>query len=301
MSDAYHTTVLLHKSIEALITDSEGTYADATFGGGGHSREILVRLGKRGKLFAFDHDEDAVQNLFFDSRFVFIRQNFRHLQKFLRVHGITELDGIIADLGVSSHQFDEAERGFSNRFDAALDMRMDKNQPLTAYMIVNRYSQRQLQNMFSMYGEVRNAKTLASAIEEARAAEPVNTTGRLREIATRVAIGERNRYLSQVFQAIRLEVNDEMGALKALLQSSVQLLKPGGRLVIISYHSLEDRMVKNFMKTGSTEGESEEDLMGRKERYFQILTKKPLEPDEAEINLNPRARSARMRVAERVN
>ncbi|MBC8172739.1 MAG: 16S rRNA (cytosine(1402)-N(4))-methyltransferase RsmH, partial [Chitinophagales bacterium] len=276
MSKPYHIPVLLHQSIQSLITNPSGIYVDATFGGGGHSREILNRLKPDAKLFAFDQDKDAGQNKIDDTRFHFIPHNFRYIQKFLRMAEIREVDGILADLGVSSHQFDEAERGFSIRNNAPLDMRMDNKTEVSAKTVVNQYSEEQLQHMFSAHAELRNAKQLAHAIVEQRKVNAIETTFDLLRIAEKVMKGERHKYAAQVFQAIRIEVNDEMGALKEMLLSANQLLKPGGRLVVISYHSLEDRIVKNIIKTGNAEGIEEEDIMGRKKKYFINITKKPV-------------------------
>lgn len=309
MSSGYHTPVLLHAGIQALITNPGGIYVDATFGGGGHSREILKHLSHEGKLFCFDHDPDAQKNFineFSATNSTFIPQNFRYMQKFLRVQGVAQVDGIFADLGVSSHQFDEAGRGFSTRFDARLDMRMNTTQETTAYDVINRYSQEQLRNMFGLYGEIRNANQLAHIIINARnkikqqSGNGIQSTGELKEIALTVLKGERNAYLAKVFQAIRIEVNDEINALKEMLMSTVPLLKPGGRLVVISYHSLEDRMVKNLIRTGNVYGDESTDMMGRREVPLKSITKKPVVPDENEIRENPRSRSAKMRVAEKL-
>ncbi|MFN0275017.1 MAG: 16S rRNA (cytosine(1402)-N(4))-methyltransferase RsmH [Chitinophagales bacterium] len=300
MSNTYHIPVLLHQSIDALLKNENGIYVDVTFGGGGHSREILKRLSTQGKLFAFDQDTDAVENKINDARFQLIGENFRYIRKFLRLHGIQKVDGILADLGVSSHQFDEAQRGFSTRFDAQLDMRMNTSQKISAKDIINSYSEKQLQEIFSRYGEIRNAKQLSETIVKNRMAGEIRTTGHLKEIIITVVKGELNKYLAQVFQAIRIGVNDEMNALKEMLEASKEVLKPGGRLVVISYHSLEDRIVKNLIKTGNTEGVIEEDFKGNKKKYFQIMTKKPIEPDDTEIKNNPRSRSAKMRIAEKI-
>lgn len=302
----YHIPVLLHTSIQALITDPDGIYVDATFGGGGHSKGILQSLSPKGKLYCFDQDADAQNNFIneFDAtNATLIPQNFRYLSKYLRVQGVSSVTGILADLGVSSHQFDEAERGFSIRYDGPLDMRMNNAQPNSGFDIINSYTEEQLQNIFSLYGEIRNSKQLASAICAARNAMRqtggIKTTTQLRDVALSVAKGEKNPYLAQVFQAVRIEVNDEMAALKELLESAAQVLAPGGRLVVISYHSLEDRMVKNMMKTGDVYGNPEEDLMGRKNIPFKVITKKPVTPDSDELQINPRSRSAKLRVAEK--
>lgn len=300
MSDAYHIPVLLHESIEALAIRPDGIYVDLTFGGGGHSREILKQLGKQGKLFAFDQDADAHNNALNDDRFFLIPQNFRHFKKFLRVAGITRVNGILADLGISSYQIDQPARGFSIRSESQLDMRMDTSNALTAEKIVNQYSEKQLVEIFSSYGEIRNAKQLAAAIIEARALQHIETTTQLVHVAKTVLKGETHRYLAQLFQAIRIEVNDEMHALQEMLESAHDVLMPEGRLVVISYHSLEDRMVKHVMKTGNVAGEIITDLKGVGTRYYKVISKKPIEPGNTELKINPRARSAKMRVAEKI-
>ncbi|MFI5170941.1 MAG: 16S rRNA (cytosine(1402)-N(4))-methyltransferase RsmH [Chitinophagales bacterium] len=309
MSANYHIPVLLHTSIQSLVTDKNGIYVDVTFGGGGHSREIINRLDKNGKLFSFDQDPDAEKNFINEfsatNLVTFIPQNFRFIQKFLRVQGVSQVDGILADLGVSSHQFDEGTRGFSTRFDGPLDMRMNPAQQRSAYDIINNYSEEQLKNIFSLYGEIRNSNQLAHIIFNARGkmkqktGKGIQTTTELKNIALTVVKGEINPYLSKLFQAIRIEVNDEMGALREMLESTIQLLKPGGRLVVISYHSLEDRMVKNLMKTGNVYGDEESDMMGRKNIPLKMITRKPITPDIDELKINPRSRSAKMRAAEK--
>jgi 16S rRNA (cytosine1402-N4)-methyltransferase len=296
---AYHLPVLAKESIEALAIRQSGVYVDATYGGGGHSRLILNELGEKGKLYAFDQDDDALQNLLYDGRFVFNHHNFRFLQRFLRLHGETQVDGILADLGVSSHQLDEAERGFSFRFDADLDMRMNRSEERTAADILNDYAPGELQRIFSEYGEVRNACTLAQSIARERNVAPLKTIGDLLRAAEPLVRGNRNRYLAQIFQALRIEVNDEMGALKEFLEAALQVLKPGGRLVVISYHSIEDRMVKNFLKTGNVEGEVKSDFFGKIERPFTLVNRGIITPSEKEMSENPRARSAKMRAGER--
>jgi 16S rRNA (cytosine1402-N4)-methyltransferase len=296
---AYHLPVLAKESIEALAIRQSGVYVDATFGGGGHSRLILNELGEKGKLYAFDQDDDALQNLLDDGRFVFNHHNFRFLQRFLRLHGETQVDGILADLGVSSHQLDEAERGFSFRFDADLDMRMNRSEERTAADILNDYAPGELQRIFSEYGEVRNARTLAQSIARERNVAPLKTIGDLLRAAEPLVRGNRNRYLAQIFQALRIEVNDEMGALKEFLEAALQVLKPGGRLVVISYHSIEDRMVKNFLKTGNVEGEVKSDFFGKIERPFTLVYRGIITPSKKEMSENPRARSAKMRAGER--
>jgi 16S rRNA (cytosine1402-N4)-methyltransferase len=295
----YHEPVLATESIAMLAVKKDGIYVDATFGGGGHSRLILGQLGEKGRLFAFDQDEDALEHLIQDERFVFNHHNFRFIRQFMRLHGIQQVDGILADLGVSSHQLDVAERGFSFRFEADLDMRMNQSLEHSAADIVNRRSAAELQEIFSEYGEVRNARSLALRIAEERALKPIQTIGDFLRAIEPLVRGGRSRYLAQVFQALRIEVNDEMGALEALLESSLELLKPGGRLVVIAYHSIEDRLVKNFLKTGSASGEMSRDFYGNIERPFELVSKGVITPTPAEIERNPRARSAKMRVGER--
>ena len=296
----YHEPVLLEESIEWLAIRRDGTYIDATFGGGGHSRRILEVLGDKGRLYGFDQDEEAIPNIPKDERFTFVHHNFRYMKRFLRFHGVERVDGILADLGVSSHQFDRPERGFSYRFDSPLDMRMNRHLPRTAADLLNDYEADRLQDIFSRYGQVRNARTLARAIVEARERRLFSKVSDLLELLDALVRGARQRYMAQVFQALRIEVNDEMGALREFLQQSVQYLKPGGRLVVISYHSVEDRMVKNTMKTGGVEGRASKDFYGNVQRPLRPLTKKPVRPSDEEVARNPRARSARLRAAERL-
>lgn len=300
-STFYHTTVLLKETVDGLDIKSEGVYVDATFGGGGHSREILSRLGEKGKLIAFDHDADAWRNKPDDDRLISVTENFRYMSRFLRLYGYNEVDGILADLGVSSFQFDTAERGFSIRFDGPLDMRMDKRIERTAADVLNTYSETQLHKLFEQYGEVRNAKQLAKHIVNNRAAVALNSIDALKAMIAPVMKGNPNRYLAQLFQALRIEVNDEMGALKDLLMQSAQCLKPGGRLSIITFHSLEDRLVKQYMKRGTWE-EEEKDVFGRSTHIapLRLINNKSIEPTEEEIKNNSRARSARLRIAEKV-
>ena len=293
---SYHEPVLAKESIEALNIRADGLYVDATFGGGGHSRLILNELGEKGRLYAFDQDDDSLQNLIEDERFVFNHHNFRYLKQFLRLHGVKQVDGILADLGVSSHQLDEPERGFSYRFEAELDMRMNRQDNRKASDILNSYSAEDLQRVFSEYGEVRNSRTLAQKIVQEREVKAIRTIGDFLLITEPLIRGFRGRYLSQVFQALRIEVNDEMGALKAFLESTLEVLKPGGRLVVISYHSIEDRLVKNFIKTGNAAGEMQRDFYGNIERPFTPYNKNVIVPSEEEVERNPRARSAKMRV-----
>jgi 16S rRNA (cytosine1402-N4)-methyltransferase len=301
MTSSYHIPVLLTETIEGLNIKPDGIYVDCTFGGGGHSRSILEKLGPGGKLFAFDQDEDARNNLPDDTRLTFIPHNFRHLQRFLRLHHIDSADGIMADLGVSSHQFDEAGRGFSIRFDTSMDMRMDQRQGLTAYDVVNTYSEERLHKLFEQYGEVTNAKTLARTIVKSRATVILKTTDAFKNALREVVKGNPNKYFAQVFQALRIEVNDELGALKEMLQQVPKLLKPGGRAALITFHSLEDRLVKNFFKRGSfDEPESNPFVIEETINELKVITKKPVIPSEKEIKINPRARSAKLRVAEKV-
>jgi len=296
----YHTPVLLDEVIEGLKIEKEGIYVDCTFGGGGHSKEILKNLGSKGKLIVFDQDESAAQNVPDDERVIFVRQNFRHMQRFLRVHKVTAVDGILADLGVSSHQFDEADRGFSTRFEAVLDMRMDKSQQRTAADVVNEYSETQLHKIFEKYGEVTNSKTLAKTITEQRIIAPIRTISQFKQSVQQIVKGNPNKYFAQVFQALRIEVNDEMNALKEMLQQSLAMLKPGGRIAVISFHSLEDRIVKNFFRQGSFEEQQADDVFGTKpESPFRLVTKKPVIAGEKELKINTRSRSAKLRVAEK--
>ena len=296
----YHIPVLLQETIDGLQIKADGIYVDCTFGGGGHSRALLQHLGEKGILVAFDQDEDAKKNLPQDNRVVFVPQNFRHLQRFLRLHKITQVDGILADLGVSSHQFDEAGRGFSIRFDAALDMRMDQRQTTTAADIVKNYTELQLHKMLEQYGEVTNAKTLAKIIVQQRALMPIKTIQQFKQAVQSAVKGNPQKYFAQVFQALRIAVNDELGALKELLEQTTGLLKPGGIVAIITFHSLEDRIVKNFFKTGSFSEEVMDELYGGKpENLFKILTKKPILPSDSETRRNKRSRSAKLRLAEK--
>jgi 16S rRNA (cytosine1402-N4)-methyltransferase len=300
-ADAYHRPVLLRETIAGLAIRPDGVYVDCTFGGGGHSKAILAELGPQGKLVAFDQDEDAKRNLPADDRLLFVPQNFRHVARFLRLHGIDSVDGIMADLGVSSHQFNEAERGFSTRFDARLDMRMDQRQTLTAFDVVSTFSETQLHKMFEQYGEVTNAKTLARKIVEVRHHVSLQTIDAFKSALREIVKGNPNKYFAQVFQALRIQVNDELGALKELLQQIPKLLKPGGRVAIISFHSLEDRLVKNFFRRGSfDEPETNPFINTETVSELKVITKKPVYAGDAEVNENPRSRSAALRVAEKV-
>lgn len=299
----YHIPVLLHESIEGLNIKSDGIYVDCTFGGGGHSQLILSKLGKNGKLFVFDQDADAAKNVpSNDERITFIPQNFKHMQRFLRLYNVTEVDGILADLGVSSHQFDEGARGFSFRFDAALDMRMDQRQQSTAAEVLKKFTEQQLHKMFELYGEVTNAKTLAKTIVEYRKITPIQTIKDFKTAIENIVKGNPQKYWAQVFQALRIEVNDELGALKDMLVQALAILKKGsGRLAIITFHSLEDRLVKNFLKNGSIEMiDDAHNMFGTKhEKPFNIIAKKPIVAATTEMKINSRSRSAKLRVAEK--
>lgn len=296
----YHIPVLLTQSVDGLITRPEGTYVDVTFGGGGHSREILRRLSPDGRLLSFDQDEDAERNIVDDQRFTFVRSNFRYLRNFLRYHQVEEVDGILADLGVSSHHFDDSERGFSFRFDGALDMRMNKRAGMTAADIVNTYDEERLANVFYLFGELKNSRKLAAALAKARASQPIATIGQFLDVVKPLFGREREKKeLAKVFQALRIEVNHEMDALKEMLAVATQVLRPGGRLVVITYHSLEDRLVKNLMKTGNVEGKEDKDFFGRVNTPFRLVNNKVIVPDEEEVERNPRSRSAKLRIAEK--
>ena len=299
-SQDYHIPVLLSETLEGLNIQPDGIYVDCTFGGGGHSRAILSRLGAKGKLVAFDQDDDAKKNLPDDERLVFVSHNFRHLQRFLRLEQITAVDGIMADLGVSSHQFDEAERGFSTRFNADLDMRMDQRQALTAYDVVSTYTEQQLHKLFEQYGEVTNSKTRARKIVEVRNTASLKTIDGFKNAVRDIVKGNPNKCFAQVFQALRIEVNDELGALKEMLEQIPNLLKPGGRVAIITFHSLEDRLVKNFFRRGSFDEPEENPFINTEPvNELKIITKKPIGPTDEEMKRNPRSRSAKLRVAEK--
>lgn len=302
----YHAPVMLEMSVDMLCIRPDGTYADATFGGGGHARHILSKLNADGHLYAFDQDDDARKNteqadFSQNPAFHFVQSNFRHLKRQLRSEGVRAgtVDGILADLGVSSYQLDTAERGFSYRFDADLDMRMNTLDGMRASEVLNTYDAEALQRVFGEFGEVRNARTLAQACVKLRESKPFQTTGDLVDLCGKLYMGDRMRYLSQVFQALRMEVNDEVGALRDFLSDALEMLTPGGRLVVITYHSIEDRIVKNFLKTGNIEGEPKKDFYGNIDRPFVLVNKKAIEPTEAEIKTNPRARSAQLRVGEK--
>lgn len=295
---SYHNPVMLKECLEGLQLRPDGVYVDVTFGGGGHSRAIVERLTS-GKLVAFDQDEDAAKNVWEDERLIFVNQNFRHVKRYLKLYKLAPVDGILADLGVSSYQIDTPERGFSTRFDGDLDMRMDTAGELTAATVLNTYSKDALQDVFSKYGEVRNSKTLAEAIVDFRDKAPLQTIADLKAVAEPLGRGNINRYLAQVFQALRIEVNQEMQVLEEFLADAAEVLKPGGRLVVMSYHSLEDRLVKNYMKAGTASGEPDKDLFGRSDVPFKVLTRKPVEATAEEVKINKRARSARLRIAEK--
>ncbi len=296
----YHNPVLLKETVDGLNIKPDGVYVDVTFGGGGHSKEILRRLGPNGKLFAFDQDEDALANALPDERFVLINENFRYIKRFLRFYGARTVDGILGDLGVSSHQFDVPERGFSTRFDAELDMRMSQKNELDAYKVVNEYDDANLKRVFYDYGELKNAPALSRTIIEARQHRPIKTTEELKEVLAKYLPERvRNKVLAQIYQAIRIEVNQEMDVLKEFLEQSLEILNPGGRLSVISYHSLEDRLVKRFMKNGMFEGEPERDFFGNYSVPFKTIGKLIVPTDE-EIRVNNRARSAKLRVAEKL-
>ena len=301
MEQTYHTPVLLKEAVDGLKIVADGIYVDCTFGGGGHSKAILEKLDNNGKLIAFDQDEDAKRNIPKDPRIVFVPHNFRHLQRFLKLHNINVVDGILADLGVSSHQLDEAERGFSTRHDAPLDMRMDQRQSLTAADVIANYSEQQLHKIFEQYGEVTNSKTLARTIVELRSTQSLKSINAFKQALHGVVKGNPNRYFAQVFQALRIEVNDELGALKEMLQQIPPLLKPGCRAAIITFHSLEDRLVKNFFRRGTFQ-ETEENpfIMSKSVNELKVITKKPIEASEEEMKKNPRARSAKLRVVEKI-
>lgn len=292
----YHNPVLLKQSVDALVTDPDGIYVDCTFGGGGHSKEILNRLSEKGRLFSFDQDLDALKNAIDDPRFTLVNQNFRFLENSMLAYGIGQVDGILADLGVSSHQFDEAERGFSTRSNAPLDMRMNVMQGLDAKKIINDYEEEDLADIFYHYGELREARKLAREIVHHRKSKKIETTEDLKNLFSYIPAFKQNKFFAQVFQAIRIEVNQELEALKEMLVQSYKILKTEGRLVVISYHSLEDRLVKRFLKNGMFEGEPQRDIYGNYSKVFELLQTKAIIPDDKEIEENPRARSAKMRI-----
>ncbi len=296
----YHNPVLLKKSVDDLVTNPDGIYVDCTFGGGGHSREILSRLSDKGKLFSFDQDLDALNNKIDDPRFTLVNQNFRYLENSMMMHGVMQVDGVLADLGVSSHQFDEAERGFSIRNNAPLDMRMNVMQTLNAKKIINEYEEEQLANILYYYGELRESRKLAREIVHHRKTKKIETTEDLKKLFSYIPPHKQNKFHAQVFQAIRIEVNEELEVLKEMLVQAHRILKTEGRLVVISYHSLEDRLVKRFLKNGMFEGEQERDVYGNYKKVFELLQSKAIIPDDQEIEENSRARSAKMRVGIKV-
>ena len=299
-ANTYHVPVLLKESVDGLGIRPSGVYVDVTFGGGGHSREILSRLGDGGRLFGFDQDADAEANVPGDARFTFVRSNFRYLKNWMRYHGVDSIDGLIADLGVSSHHFDDETRGFSFRFDAPLDMRMNKRDGMTAADVLNKYDEARLADVFYLYGELKNSRRIASAIAKARASKPLATTQDLIDATAQLLKREREKKdMAKVFQALRIEVNHEMDALKEMLAAATELLKPGGRLSVITYHSLEDRMVKNVIRTGNAEGTVKQDFYGRVSTPYTAVNNKVITPSEAEQEDNPRSRSAKLRIAER--
>lgn len=301
MENNYHVPVLLKECIEGLNIKPNGVYVDVTFGGGGHSREILKNLGKDGILIAFDQDPDAQRNKIDDPRFVFVDQNFGFLKNNLRLLGYKQVDGILADLGVSSHQFNEPSRGFSTRFEADLDMRMDKQRPLTAAVVLNTYAEDKLHKIFGIYGEVKNAKSLARAISTARMERPIATLADFKNaIANHIPKGKENKYMAQVFQALRIEVNAEIEVLESFLEQSAAVLSPGGRLVVMSYHSLEDRPVKSFIAKGKFRGEVEKDFFGNEQKPFKTITRKAIVADDEELARNSRSRSAKLRIGEKI-
>lgn len=297
----YHIPALLHESIEGLDIKPDGTYVDVTFGGGGHSKEILSRLGENGKLFGFDQDEEAYENVLHDDRFVFVRSNFRYLNNFLQYYQVEKVDGILADLGVSSHHFDDEARGFSFRYDSQLDMRMNQSAKQTAADILNNYEEDDLSKLFYQYGELRLSRKIASAIVFERQKKPITTVNEFLEIMNRFTQRDKEKkILAQAFQALRIEVNQELHALSEMLQQSVELLTVGGRLSVISYHSLEDRIVKNFFRSGNIEGNIEKDFYGNPLTNLKIINRKVIIPTEEEQRLNPRSRSAKLRIAEKI-
>lgn len=299
MEQGYHTPVLLHDCIEALAIKPGGTYVDVTYGGGGHSREMLKHIGD-GRLFAFDQDLDAESNRIEDDRLIFIRQNFQHLKNNLRLHGVKQVDGLLADLGVSSHQFNEAERGFSTRFEAELDMRMDRDATLTARKVVEEYSREDLIRVFRQGSDINHVPALADALIQARAEGLVTTEQLKQAIAHRTPSRKAAQFLAQVFQAVRIEVNDEVQVLMSMLEQAIQVLKPEGRLVVISYHSIEDRIVKHFVRAGNAQGEIEKDFYGKHLVPLKAINRKVIVPSDEEIERNPRARSAKLRIAEKL-
>ena len=301
IENTYHVPVLLNESVDGLNIHSDGVYVDVTFGGGGHSREILSRIDESSHLYSFDQDADAENNIIADDKFTFVRSNFRYLKNWMRYYGVEGVDGILADLGVSSHHFDDEERGFSFRFDSALDMRMNKRAGKTAADIVNTYDESKLADVFYLYGEMKNSRRIASEIIKARQQSPINTTGEFAEVVSKCIKREREKKeMARLFQALRIEVNSEMAALKEMLMAATEVLKPGGRLSVITYHSIEDRMVKNIIKAGNIEGKQEKDFFGRSQSPFKQINNKVIVAGDAELESNPRSRSAKLRIAEKL-
>ncbi|UKK51215.1 16S rRNA (cytosine(1402)-N(4))-methyltransferase RsmH [Prevotella sp. E13-17] len=300
-ADTYHVSVLLKESVEGLAIQSGGVYVDVTFGGGGHSREILQHLSAEGHLYSFDQDADAENNIVADDRFTFVRSNFRYLKNWMRYYGVEEIDGLLADLGVSSHHFDDAERGFSFRFDAPLDMRMNKRAGMTAADVVNDYDEQRLADVLYLYGELKNARKIAAVLVKARMQQRIETTGQLMQVTEKLFQREREKKeMTKLFQALRIEVNHEMDALREMLMGACEILKPGGRLSVITYHSLEDRIVKNVMRTGNAEGRQEQDFFGRVKSPLHLINNKVTTPSAEELENNPRSRSAKLRIAEKI-
>ncbi len=301
MSEAYHIPALLQGSVDGLNVKPDGIYVDVTFGGGGHSREILRRLGPKGRLFGFDQDADAEKNIISDDRFTFVRSNFRYIKNWMRYYEVDKVDGVLADLGVSSHHFDDETRGFSFRFEAPLDMRMNKRAGMTAADVLNNYTEEQLADVFYLYGELKQARRMAAAIVKARQQQPLLTTQDLMDAVEKLVAKEREKKeLAQVFQALRIEVNREMEVLKEMLNGAQELLAKGGRLSVITYHSLEDRMVKNMMRAGNVEGKVEQDFFGRVKAPLRVVNSKVITPSDEEVENNPRSRSAKLRIAEKL-
>lgn len=297
-AETYHVSVLLKESVDGLAIRPDGVYVDVTFGGGGHSREILSRLGAHGHLYGFDQDADAELNIVNDDRFTFVRSNFRYLKNWMRYYEVDGVDGLLADLGVSSHHFDDESRGFSFRFDAPLDMRMNKRAGMTAADVVNNYTEEQLSDVFYLYGELKNARKIASLLAKSRQEKPILTTGRLMEIAEKLFPKEREKKeMTKLFQALRIEVNHEMDALREMLLGACELLKPEGRLCVITYHSLEDRIVKNVMRAGNAEGKVEQDFFGQVKSPLHLINNRVIVPSDEELTANPRSRSAKLRIA----
>ena len=300
-AETYHVPVLLQESIDGLNIKSDGIYVDVTFGGGGHSREILSRLGRNGHLYSFDQDADAEKNIIDDDRFTFVRSNFRYLRNWMRYYEVEAIDGLLADLGVSSHHFDDETRGFSFRFDAPLDMRMNKRAGRTAADIVNEYDEAKLADVFYLYGELKNARKIASVLVKARMQQRIETTGQLMQVTEKLFQREREKKeMTKLFQALRIEVNHEMDALREMLLGACDMLKPGGRLSVITYHSLEDRIVKNVMRSGNAEGRQEQDFYGRVKSPLHLINNKVTTPSAEELESNPRSRSAKLRIAEKI-